>query len=150
MQPAAARRLAGTDRPRWSMVLLKPYCLERGLIAPVLARIATHADLHRRYLGQRARSRAPPRPGSQPGWPRYGKRAPGGTRQQQPRSHEPGLEKGFFGTGSLTIARSKNRLIDNLIHIPDDPDAVRRDFLTWFGDSRAGLLDPEPATGGPP
>jgi hypothetical protein len=56
--------------------------------------------------------------------------------------------RGYFGVDSLAIARSQNRLIDNLIHTSDDPGAARRDFLIWFGGDRTDLLHPLTRPGG--
>jgi nucleoside-diphosphate kinase len=44
-QPGSASILLAVDWSRWSVVLLKPDCLERGLVAAVLTRIAVHADI---------------------------------------------------------------------------------------------------------
>jgi nucleoside-diphosphate kinase len=44
-QPGSASIVAAMDWFRWSVVLLKPDCLERGLVGAVLARIAAHAEI---------------------------------------------------------------------------------------------------------
>jgi nucleoside-diphosphate kinase len=171
-----ARVLAGVDWSRWSVVLLKPDCLERGLVAPVLARVVAHAlivatqavtvstdqifahyedmllapqqyapvdvpaDLQRRYVGSKvviALAHGPRRPDTATLL-----RSLLGHYDPAQASHDS--IRGHFGTDSLMIARSQNRLIDNLIHTSDDPDAARRDFLIWFGSDRAHLLHPTP------
>jgi nucleoside-diphosphate kinase len=63
-----------------------------------------------------------------------------------PAAAGPGTIRGRYGTDSLAAGQAGHRLIDNLIHTSDDPAAARRDFLLWFGLSRAGLLTTAAAT----
>lgn len=51
-----------------------------------------------------------------------------------------GTIRGDFGNDSLQAALDEKRLVHNLVHTSDDPDAARRDFGTWFGAARRDLL----------
>ncbi|WP_031487739.1 nucleoside-diphosphate kinase [Streptomyces bicolor] len=51
-----------------------------------------------------------------------------------------GTIRGDFGNDSLEAALAEKRLVHNLVHTSDDPDAARRDFGTWFGAARRELL----------
>ncbi|MFB6839756.1 nucleoside-diphosphate kinase [Streptomyces sp. NPDC056361] len=57
-----------------------------------------------------------------------------------PTRAAPGTIRGDLGTDSLAAAAAEGRLVRNLVHTSDDPDAARRDFGTWFGARRSGLL----------
>ncbi|MFJ8133351.1 nucleoside-diphosphate kinase [Streptomyces hydrogenans] len=54
----------------------------------------------------------------------------------------PGTIRGDLGTDSLPAAAAQKRLVRNLVHTSDDPHAARRDFGTWYGARRSGLLAP--------
>lgn len=45
----------------------------------------------------------------------------------------------------MSQALAEKRLVNNLVHTSDDPEAARRDFGTWYGSDRRLLLTP-PAT----
>ena len=178
-QYAAESGLGGVGWRCWSVVLLKPDCLERGLTGPVLCRIAASAkivardtvtvtqeqifahyddlladperfapvdvaaDLRRRYVGSQVivgLAHSIPWPGQQDTAARL--RALLG--HYDPSRASPDSIRGQFGTDSLAIARSEDRLIDNLIHTSDNPGTARRDFLIWFGRHRTSLLHPDP------
>ncbi|MEU6354096.1 nucleoside-diphosphate kinase [Streptomyces sp. NPDC047072] len=51
-----------------------------------------------------------------------------------------GTIRGDLGNDSLEAALAQKRLVHNLVHTSDDPDSARRDFGTWFGAARRGLL----------
>jgi nucleoside-diphosphate kinase len=51
-----------------------------------------------------------------------------------------GTIRGDYGNDSLEAALAEKRLVHNLVHTSDDPDAARRDFGTWFGAARRVLL----------
>jgi nucleoside-diphosphate kinase len=57
-----------------------------------------------------------------------------------PTRAAPGTIRGDLGHDSLVRALGEKRLVHNLVHTSDDPDAARRDFGTWFGAGRGGLL----------
>jgi nucleoside-diphosphate kinase len=179
-QPGSASILSAVDWSRWSVVLLKPDCLERGLVAAVLARIAVHADivaaqtvtvtreqifahyddmllapeqytpvdvaadLQRRYVGSQVAVALACGPPPGPGRPDTATMLRSLLGHYDPARASRESIRGYFGTDSLVIARSQNRLIDNLIHTSDDPAAARRDFLIWFGHGSTGLLHPQP------
>ncbi|MCX4398798.1 nucleoside-diphosphate kinase [Streptomyces sp. NBC_00257] len=60
-----------------------------------------------------------------------------------PTQAAPGTIRGDLGDDSLAAALAEKRLVRNLVHTSDDPDAARRDFGTWFGAGRRDLLLPE-------
>ncbi|MEV6056922.1 nucleoside-diphosphate kinase [Streptomyces sp. NPDC052107] len=51
-----------------------------------------------------------------------------------------GTIRGDLGNDSLERALAEKRLVRNLVHTSDDPDAARRDFGAWFGAARRLLL----------
>jgi nucleoside-diphosphate kinase len=51
-----------------------------------------------------------------------------------------GTIRGDLGNDSLDAALAQKRLVHNLVHTSDDADAARRDFGTWYGARRRGLL----------
>ena len=59
-----------------------------------------------------------------------------------PTAALPGTIRGDLGRDSLQAALAGGRLVNNLVHTSDDPDAARRDFGTWYGARRRGLLTP--------
>ncbi|MFE9425247.1 nucleoside-diphosphate kinase [Kitasatospora sp. NPDC006697] len=162
--------LQGVDWSRWSVVLLKPDCLRRGLGDQVLARLEPIARvLHRRQvvvadwqihvhywdlLVMRDRFEV-----DVPGCLRatyVGQRVevalahgePGTPERLRdllghfdPSQAEPGTIRADLGIDSLAAARAQRRLVENLIHTSDDRRAVRRDFGTWFGDDQHQLLE---------
>jgi nucleoside diphosphate kinase len=52
-----------------------------------------------------------------------------------------GTIRGDLGEDSHQRARDERRLVENLIHTSDDPVATCRDFGVWFGANRAELLN---------
>ncbi|MFJ2818523.1 nucleoside-diphosphate kinase [Streptomyces sp. NPDC087294] len=54
-----------------------------------------------------------------------------------------GTIRGDLGTDSLKTALGQRRLVHNLVHTSDDPDAARRDFGTWYGAGRRNLFAPD-------
>ncbi|MEU8887311.1 nucleoside-diphosphate kinase [Streptomyces sp. NPDC048442] len=59
-----------------------------------------------------------------------------------PTRAAPGTIRGDLGNDSLTAALAEKRLVRNLVHTSDDPDAARRDFGTWYGAHHVALLEP--------
>lgn len=49
--------------------------------------------------------------------------------------------RGDLGVDSLRQARANGRLVENLVHTSDDPAATRRDFGVWFGANKYRLLE---------
>ncbi|MER6684587.1 nucleoside-diphosphate kinase [Streptomyces olivaceoviridis] len=66
-----------------------------------------------------------------------------------PTKAAAGTIRGDLGNDSLTAALGQKRLVHNLVHTSDDPDAARRDFGTWYGARRRVLLT-APSAGVPP
>ncbi len=166
--------LDGVDWPRFSVVMLKPDCLRRGLVDHVLDRIGAEVEIIAREAVTVA------------DWQIFvhywdllvdrdwftvdvvdylrrcyiGKkivvalvRGADTTTQARvralighydPQRAEPGTIRGDLGTDSQEKSRGENRLIENLVHASDDPASVCRDFGTWFGANRYALLDPTP------
>lgn len=160
------------DWRRWSVVLLKPDCLQRGLVETVLARIATRARLIARRTVTVNQSQifthyddlfvAPERlapvdvaadlrrryVGGQVVvvLARGGPGTPGMLRAMlghyDPSRARPGTIRRDFGDDSLVRARAERRLVDNLIHTSDDATATCRDVGIWFADGH-GRLAPD-------
>ncbi|MCC9307310.1 nucleoside-diphosphate kinase [Kitasatospora sp. RB6PN24] len=158
------------DWSRWSVVLLKPDCLRRGLTDRVLARLEPAAQIvHRRrvvvadwqihvhywdLLVDRdlfevdvpacLRSTYV---GQQVevalahGEPGTPERLRDLLGHFDPTQAAPGTVRADLGTDSLTAARAQQRLVENLIHTSDHARAARRDFGTWFGADQHQLLD---------
>ncbi|WP_051853131.1 nucleoside-diphosphate kinase [Streptomyces aureocirculatus] len=61
-----------------------------------------------------------------------------------PTRAAPGTIRGDLGTDSLDAALRQRRLVRNLVHTSDDPDAARRDFGTWLGARHHRLLTTPP------
>ncbi|WP_327359651.1 nucleoside-diphosphate kinase [Streptomyces sp. NBC_01304] len=57
-----------------------------------------------------------------------------------PSQAAPDTIRGALGNDSLQAALAGKRLVRNLVHTSDDPEAARRDFGTWFGARRRVLL----------
>ncbi|MGW1496846.1 nucleoside-diphosphate kinase [Streptomyces sp. NPDC002402] len=57
-----------------------------------------------------------------------------------PTRAAPGTIRADLGSDSLDAALAEKRLVRNLVHTSDDPEAARRDFGTWFGAGRRVLL----------
>ncbi|WP_432586817.1 nucleoside-diphosphate kinase [Streptomyces sp. HD1123-B1] len=55
-----------------------------------------------------------------------------------------GTIRGDLGCDSLRAALAEKRLVRNLVHTSDDPDAARRDFGTWYGANRSSMLTSAP------
>jgi nucleoside-diphosphate kinase len=159
----------------WTVILLKPDCLARGLTGPVLAMVGQHV----RVTAQRTLYPTPEQifahyadllPRSAEfgvdvaaelrriyiGHPvtvalGYGPDAAARLRAalgpSDPAEADPSTIRGRFGTDSLRHARSQGRLIDNVIHSSDHAGAVPADLTRWFGPGAAALLRPPPDPG---
>ncbi|WP_051838615.1 nucleoside-diphosphate kinase [Streptomyces sp. NRRL WC-3742] len=162
--------LSGVDWSRWSVVLLKPDCLRRGLTDQVLARLERAArivhqrqvvvqdwQIHVHYwdllVGQDLFEVDVPvcLRSTYVGKPVVVALAHGapGTPQRlrallghfDPTQAEAGTIRADLGDDSLTAARAQQRLVENLVHTSDHARAARRDFGTWFGAGRHRLLE---------
>lgn len=162
--------VAGVHWNRWSVVLLKPDALQRGLVDTLLRRLnaivavtgrreVTVApwQIHVHYwdllVGADWFDRDIPAcldatyVGKQVAVAlAYGPpETPQLVRRQlghyDPARAAPGTLRGDWGNDSLLAAEADDRLVNNLIHASDDADATRRDFGTWYGARQAHLLD---------
>lgn len=166
--------LGGVDWSRFSVVMLKPDCLRRGLAGDVLARVAAEGEIIARDTV------------TVKDWQIFvhyadllvdadwftvdvedclrrfyvgqdvtvallrgdGPGTPARVRallgHYDPQRAAPGTIRGDLGADSQQTARAEGRLIENVAHASDDPAAVCRDFGTWFGANRYQLLDPAP------
>lgn len=160
--------LGSVDWGCWSVIYLKPDCLRRQLTAPILAWISQVAqvsgvlevtvtreqiyahysdlfgldeeigadvttELDRMHVGQQAIVALAHTPGA----PALLRALIGPT---DPAQGGPHTIRGYYGADTRAAARAERRLIENLIHTSDDPQAARRDFLIWYGPDRTRLL----------
>ncbi|MFD3926515.1 nucleoside-diphosphate kinase [Streptomyces sp. NPDC058614] len=166
-----AEVLTGVDWDRWSVILLKPDCVRRGLVDTVLERISDVVSVRGRMDVSVA------------DWQIHvhywdllvgadwfecdipdclremyvGRQVtialahgPAGTPSLvrdllghfDPAQATKGTLRGDLGTDSLVAARADGRLVENLIHSSDDAAAACRDFGTWYGANRHHLLGP--------
>jgi len=169
--------LGGVEWSRFSVVILKPDCLRRGLADEVLARIAVEGEIIARdtvtvrdwqifvhysdllvdadwfsvdVVGCLRRSYV----GQQVvialvrgSDATTPSRIRGLLGHYDPQRAAAGTIRGDLGSDSQENSRAENRLIENLVHSSDDEAAVCREFGTWFGASRYELVDPAPAPG---
>jgi len=170
-QPAA---IGDTDWTCWTVVLLKPDCVARGLVRPVLTWVATVVTLvdqrlldptedqifahyhdllttrrtHFTWVDVAAdlrRNYVGHRVGIALG---HGDNAAARVRallgHWDPAQASPDTIRGRFGTDSLRKAMADGRLIDNVIHSSDDPSGAANEFAIWYGPDAANLLRPLP------
>jgi len=163
------------DWSRWSVVLLKPDCVNRHLVAPVLTWIGQHVTVvdqrtvipteaqifahyhdllttrlaHFTWVDVRAdlrRTYVGVRVGIAL---TYGDAAAPRLRDLighfDPNQARPDTIRGRFGTDSLRRAKAEGRLIANIIHTSDDPHGAEHEFGLWYGPDHQHLLQP-PAT----
>lgn len=169
--PAVGDVLTGVDWDRWSVVLLKPDCVRRGLVDAVLERVAAVASVRNRMDVTVA------------DWQIHVHywdllvgadwfdcdvpaclremyvdhqvtvalaHGPAGTPRLlrdllghfDPAQAAQGTLRGDLGEDSLAIAQAEGRLVENLVHSSDDAAATCRDFGTWYGAHRHHLLTP--------
>jgi len=168
----------GPDWSWWTVILLKPDCLARGLTGPVLAMAGEHVlvtatrivsptaeqildhyadilplsdELGIDVAAELHRIYVGHQIGLALGYgPDAASRLRAVLGHRDPAIAGPCTIRGCFGTDSLTRARSENRLIDNLIHTSDDTGAVPGDFARWYGPGHITLLRPSPAPGAAP
>ncbi|MFJ2349603.1 nucleoside-diphosphate kinase [Streptomyces antimycoticus] len=172
-KPRSGAVVDGIDFDRWAVILCKPDCVERGLVTRVLDLIrasdvvvAGRMDVvaqpwqaHVVYRDLLAGAKRAPRD-----LPAYLDEAFVGRRVSVALAHgEPGIHarlrrlvghtdptlavagtiRGDLGDDSLAAAFAERRLVRNLVHTSDDPDAARRDFGTWFRNGGRRAADPD-------
>jgi nucleoside-diphosphate kinase len=165
---------------RFSVVMLKPDCLRRGLADDVLARVAAEGEIIARdtitvqdwqihvhyadllvdadwfkvdvadYLRRVYVGQEVVIALLRGSDTTTPARIRGLLGHYDPQRAAAGTIRGDLGTDSQEKSRAENRLIENLIHSSDDDATVCRDFGTWFGANRYELLDPAPAPGPSP
>jgi nucleoside-diphosphate kinase len=166
----------GIDWSQWTVSLLKPDCLARGLVRPVLAMAAQHVRVTtERILYPTAEQVFTHYADIVPLSAGLGVDVPAELRRiylghpvivavghgpdaaarlravlgpTDPAEAGPDTIRGRFGTDTLRKARSERRLIDNLIHSSDHAGAVTRDLAVWFGPGATTLLTSSPDPGG--
>jgi nucleoside-diphosphate kinase len=169
---AATAHASAVDWARWTVILLKPDCLRRGLVDAVLQRVgrvvtvsairtvtATEAQIFAHYddmlplevsrafgLDVRAELRRIFVGNQVVVALGYGDQAANRLRAilgvTDPSLADPASIRGHFGCDSLATARAEGRLINNLIHTSDQVGVVERDFAIWFGAGNRRLLVP--------
>jgi nucleoside-diphosphate kinase len=156
------------DWRRWTVILLKPDCLARNLLSPVLAMVEQHlsvlhvttvfpteAQIFTHYADMLPRSAELGRDvaaelrriylGHQAAVALgYGPNAAPRLRAllgpTDPAAAGPDTIRGRYAADSLAQATVDGRLIDNLIHSSDTTDVVPADFDTWYGPDKRHLL----------
>ena len=169
--------LGGVEWSRFSVVMLKPDCLHRGLADDVLARITAEGEIIARdtvtvkdwqifvhyadllvdadwfrvdvadYLRRFYVGRDVVIALIRGSDTDTPARIRGLLGHYDPQRATAGTIRGDLGIDSQGKSRAENRLIENLIHSSDDAATVCRDFGTWFGANRYELLSPAPAPG---
>lgn len=169
---AASTRADVLDWAEWTVILLKPDCLRRGLVEQVLQRVghavtvsavrtvtATEEQVFAHYddmlapeisrafgLDVRAELRRIFVGNQVVVALGHGDQAANRLRAvlgvTDPSLAAPDSIRGHFGSDSLATARAEGRLIDNLIHTSDHVGVVERDFAIWFGAGNRHLLVP--------
>jgi nucleoside-diphosphate kinase len=165
----------GPDWCQWTVILLKPDCLARGLTSPVLAMVSQHvrviarrtvyptaAQVFAHYddilplsaeLGVDVAAELGRIYLGHPVIVALGHGPAAAARLRavlgptDPAEAGPSTIRGRFGTDSVLQARSQGRLIDNLIHTSDHASVVPRDLALWFGTGATALLSPPPPGG---
>jgi nucleoside-diphosphate kinase len=172
--------LGGVEWSRFSVVMLKPDCVYRGLTDEVLARVAAEGEIIARdtvtvqdwqifvhyadllvdadwfsvdvadYLRRFYVGQEVVIALLRGSDTTTPARIRGLLGHYDPQRAAAGTIRGDLGTDSQEKSRAENRLIENLIRSSDDAATVCRDFGTWFGANRYELLDPAPAPGPSP
>jgi nucleoside-diphosphate kinase len=165
------------DWTRWTVVLLKPDCITRGLAEPVLTWVGTEVTLvdqrlvipteqqifahyddllttRRAYFtwvdvpADLRRTYVGRRVGIALGYaPNAAPRLRDLLGHYDPTHAGLLTIRGRFGQDSLRQAQAEQRLIANVIHSSDDPVGAEREFGIWYGPAHRNLLHP-PTQGG--
>ncbi|ATM24826.1 nucleoside diphosphate kinase (plasmid) [Streptomyces alboflavus] len=170
-KPCGGAVVDSVDFARWAVVLCKPDAVERSLVDDILRRISDagftitdRRDLtarpwqaHVAYRDLLAGTGAAPQVRAHHLDAAFADRpvvvalAHGRleihARLRQLLGHTdptraaPGTIRRDLSDDSLAAARAEDRLVRNLVHSSDDPDAARRDFGTWLGARNAPAPD---------
>lgn len=157
------------DWDRWSVVLLKPDCLRRNLVGPVMNMIAqefriiaetspvvTEEQIMAHYADMLPRSEELGRDvATELRRIFVGQQVtvllvhgPTGTparlRAMLGPTIDPGPHtiRGTYAIDTIRAAQAEGRLLDNLIHSSDTAADVERDLALWFGPDAADQLRP--------
>ncbi|WP_228637216.1 nucleoside-diphosphate kinase [Microtetraspora sp. AC03309] len=171
--------MSPTDWSAWTVILLKPDCLARGLTDDVLAWVArdVHVSAHcviaptEQQIFAHYDDLLPPEVSREFGLdvpaelrrlyvgnqvmvalghgPDAASRVRALLGHTDPSIAGPDTIRGHFGVDSLHNARAETRLINNLIHTSDHAAVVERDFDIWYGRDQRHLLTPPQPTGAP-
>jgi nucleoside-diphosphate kinase len=163
-------RLPAISWADWTVILLKPDCVARGLVEPVLTwvgQVLTVVDV--RTIWPTEQQIFAHYDDMVPLSAQLGRDVPAELRRiyvghpaavalahgpdaaprlrallgpTDPAAAPAHTIRGRFGADSLHKAMSEGRLIDNLIHSSDNVDVVARDFAIWYGHTAAHLLRP--------
>ncbi|MEV6595499.1 nucleoside-diphosphate kinase [Actinoplanes sp. NPDC051346] len=173
--PSGSNR-AAIDWSRWTVILLKPDCLARGLLDPILTWIdreldvvdvsklwPTEEQIFAHYddilpLSDQLGRDVPAElrrmyVGQQAAVAlAHGRDAASRLRAllgpTDPATAGPDTIRGRFGADTLRKAMAEGRLVDNLIHSSDTVEVVAREFGIWYGPTRRHLLRaPQPHGG---
>lgn len=164
------------DWSQWTVILLKPDCLARNVVNPVLAMAVEHvritaerivyptldqvfthyadivplsADLGVDVPAELRRIYlGHPVMVALGHGPQAAARLRAALGPTDPAEAGPETIRGRFGTDNLDKARAEGRLIDNLMHSSDHSGVVARDLAVWFGPDATGLLTSSPDPGG--
>ncbi|GGS98901.1 nucleoside diphosphate kinase [Planobispora rosea] len=164
--------MTGVDWSAWSVILLKPDCLQRGLAEEVLGCLSRQVRITARRVISPTEEQVfahyddllPPQVSQEFGLdvPAALRRLYVGARVMVALGHgpdaaarlrtligptDPGIAadhtiRGRFGVDDLATARAEGRLINNLIHTSDHAGVVERDFAIWYGPGQHHLLTP--------
>lgn len=169
----------GVDWTCWTVVLLKPDCVARGLVDPVLTWVGTEVTLVDQRLvtpteqqifahyddllttrrahftwvdvpAELYRTYVGRRVGIALGYaPNAAPRLRDLLGHYDPTHAGLLTIRGRFGKDSQRQAHAEHRLIANVIHSSDDPSGAEREFGIWYGPAHRHLLHP-PTQGGHP
>jgi len=170
-------RGAGVTAPpdgwaRWSVALLKPDAVERGLTEPIVAAIATEAEVVAAHSVTATAAQAYAHYADLFGQPfgfnvelelrrtyagrevtvalLHGEADTTAARLRKlighydPARAGPVTIRGRFGNDTAERARAERRFVRNLIHTSDDPAGAEREFRIWFGRAYCHLLHRRP------
>ncbi|RZU51224.1 nucleoside diphosphate kinase [Krasilnikovia cinnamomea] len=152
----------------WTVILIKPDCLARDLLDPVLAMVEQHlrvlhvtkvyptqaqifthyadmlprsAELRRDVPAELTRIYVGRQAAVALGYgPDAARRLRALLGPTDPAAAGPDTIRGRYAADSLAKATAEGRLIDNLIHSSDTSDDAAADFATWFGPGNEHLL----------
>ncbi|MEV7965855.1 nucleoside-diphosphate kinase [Sphaerisporangium sp. NPDC088356] len=158
------------DWSQWTVILLKPDCVQRGLTGDVLGWVAREVTVTGRRTVTVTEEQILAHyddmlPASVSA--EFGFDVPAGLRRlfvghqvvvalghgpgaaprirallghTDPGVADAGTIRRHFGVDTLATARAENRLINNLIHSSDHEGVVERDFGIWYGATYRHLL----------